>query len=318
MFEKTLSFGETNLKIDQKKMTSEQAYINGFVKRAAAHGFSEAEAVNILKLANTRSRTPAQDPMVIPPTPGAPAHIPAYTPKYNSSTKVDPISPEINKQLTSIPLSGMTPKNRWEQGLHDIMAKKPVFNTDGDVGGYSTGLAPTPVDMANDHIDTLQRAANATRHPTMYPEINSPGYNKSTTAPTILGSVKSFFSPPQNIRNKSPASYNPGTEQGYVTPAKPLWQPKNPGGFEYDPVGVRNNHISEISQHLNKYDPSWGSSFRIPVQRHDDAMHNEDIRARFRGEELDRNKKQFNNSWGEHVNEQNGAMDGVQIKPTNY
>lgn len=299
-------------------VNKEQAFINGFVKRASEYGYSEAEAVNILKLANTRSNPPAQDPMVIPTVPGTSSHIPAYTPKYNPSAKVDPISPEINEQLTSIPLSGMTPKNRWEQGLHDIMAKKPVFNTRGDVGAYPSGLAPTTVGMANDHIDTLQRATDALRYPMLYPQINSPGYNKPAAAPTILGRVKSFFSPTQNTSNNSIAGYDPGTEQGYVPPAKPLRQQKNPGGFAYDPVGVRNNHISEISQHLNKYDPSWGSSFRIPVQRHDNARNSEDLYKKFLGEELDRNKEHFNKSWGEHVNEQNGAMSGVQIKPTNY
>lgn len=296
----------------------EQAFINGFVKRASEYGYSEAEAVSILKHANTRSSPPKQDPMIIPPTPGAPSHIPPYKPKYHEPVQSDPISPEINEQLTGVSPSSMTPKNKWEQGLHDLLAKKPVFNTSSDVSGPGSGLAPTPVGMADDHIDTLQRATDALRYPMLYPQINSPGYNRPDAAPTILGRVKSFFSPPQNTSNNSIAGYDPSTEQGYVAPAKPLQQPKNPGGFQYDPVGIRNNHISEISQHLSKYDPSWGSSFRIPVQRHDNARHSEDVVTKFRGEALDRHKEEFNKSWGAHVNEQNGSKDGVQIKPTNY
>ena len=35
-------------------MTTQQAYINGFVKRASEYGFSEAEAVSLLKKAVSR------------------------------------------------------------------------------------------------------------------------------------------------------------------------------------------------------------------------------------------------------------------------
>ena len=41
--------GKTNLKTDQKNMTSEQAYIEGFVKRASEYGYSKSEAVDLYK-----------------------------------------------------------------------------------------------------------------------------------------------------------------------------------------------------------------------------------------------------------------------------
>lgn len=47
-----MSFGKTNLKTDQKNMTSEQAYIEGFVKRASEYGFNAAEAIDIIKRAS--------------------------------------------------------------------------------------------------------------------------------------------------------------------------------------------------------------------------------------------------------------------------
>ena len=100
-------------------MTTQQAYINGFVKRAADYGYSEAEAVGMLKQANMQTTQPKQDPMVIPRAPGAPSHIPPYKPTYHPPAQAEPISPEINEQLTGPEmLSGMTPKNKWEQGLH--------------------------------------------------------------------------------------------------------------------------------------------------------------------------------------------------------
>ena len=49
-------------------MTSEQAYVDGFVKRAAEYGFDETEAMNILKQAVAEmpmaSKTKAPPPRV--------------------------------------------------------------------------------------------------------------------------------------------------------------------------------------------------------------------------------------------------------------
>lgn len=52
-------------------MTSEQAYLDGFVKRAAEYGFDETEAMNILKqaaaempMANKRKTLPPPPPRV--------------------------------------------------------------------------------------------------------------------------------------------------------------------------------------------------------------------------------------------------------------
>jgi hypothetical protein len=136
-------------------MSVEQAYIEGFVKRAAEYGYSEEEAVNILKRANTQNVVSQQDPMIIPTTPGAPSHIPPYQPKYNKPVQIDPISPEINEQLTGVSPSSMTPKNHWEQGLHDIMAKKPALAAEKTIpreGG------PTQLNIAHSHARDIYQA----------------------------------------------------------------------------------------------------------------------------------------------------------------
>ena len=49
MFEKMCLFGKINLKIDLNNMTTQQAYINGFVKRASEYGFNESETKYFLK-----------------------------------------------------------------------------------------------------------------------------------------------------------------------------------------------------------------------------------------------------------------------------
>jgi hypothetical protein len=134
-------------------MSVEQAYIEGFIKRASEYGYSRAESINIFKEANMQTMTPKQDPMVIPPTPGAPPHIPPYKPKYNPPVQPETISPEINEQLTGVSPSSMTPKNKWEQGLHDVMAKKPAL-----AAKTFMGRPPTQLDIAHGHADDITKA----------------------------------------------------------------------------------------------------------------------------------------------------------------
>ena len=50
-------------------MTSEQAYVDGFVKRAAEYGFDETEAMNILKQAMAEMPMASKKPMPAPKVP---------------------------------------------------------------------------------------------------------------------------------------------------------------------------------------------------------------------------------------------------------
>jgi hypothetical protein len=211
-------------------MTSEQVYINGFVKRAADYGYSQEGALRILKQANVQTMQPKQDPMVIPRAPGAPSHIPPYKPTYNPPAQTETISPEINKQLTSpSALSGMTPKNKWEQGLHDIMAKKPVFaaNTGNFFG---ENRPPTQADIADGHIGDI---------------FNAIGYNigeqsqhkQPTKIPNEQSGIKSIY---KKLVNRISSS----------TPSN-----------SYD----RSSHMDSLKEHFKQYDSSWGNNFRVPL-----------------------------------------------------
>ena len=48
-------------------MTTQQAYINGFVKRAAAYGYSKAEAISLLKIAMPNANENAPSPVASKP-----------------------------------------------------------------------------------------------------------------------------------------------------------------------------------------------------------------------------------------------------------
>ena len=212
-------------------MSTEQAYINGFVKRAAEYGYSEDEAVNILKRANTQNMPPKQDPMVVPPTPGAPPHIPAYQPKQHEPVQIDPISPEINKQLTGVSPSSMTPKNHWEQGLHDLMAKKPALAAEKFI---STEGGPTQLDIARSHSDDIYKATRR----------NIVEYQKKNAPPPGERGIRGVFN---NIVNR-------------IRPPAPAPAPA--------PAPEPNEaHINSLQNHFKQYNPSWGDDIRLPLPK---------------------------------------------------
>jgi len=251
-------------------MNTEQAYINGFVKRASQYGFNQDEALYILKRANTQGiKNPIKpDPMWESgkaPTTTQTAAAPKITAaKQNNAVQpsADPAptsmpsrasmmtqTPETvaqNREIANIPLSGMTPKNQWESQLHKIMAQKPVFNVGDNENNFRGGIrpdstiddlaaknAPYPIEMAGDHMNNLVRALMSDGTPAKY--------------------MHHFPDSPQN--GETPRSaFLPYTIQGIKA---------------NDPRGIKIDHVNEIHNHLKKYDPTWGPDFRIPVEKHD-------------------------------------------------
>lgn len=229
-------------------MSTQQAYIEGFVKRAVEYGLNKNEAIKILKQANALNIAPKQDPMVIAPTPGAPSHIPPYQPKYHEPVQIDPISPEINEQLTGVSPSSMTPKNHWEAQLSEIMAKKPVLAAQkvlANAGG------PTQLDIANNHADDIYNAIQK----------NIDYYRKQST-----GGIKGIFN---RLANKiRPPTPDPNI--GYVDRIQnhfkkydPSWGddirlplPKNPAGNQDFLKYYQNNTNGFIPSSL-KYMNYW-------------------------------------------------------------
>jgi len=320
-------------------MITQQARIKGFVKRAADYGYSPVEAITLWKRANNQGMmsslgqvfnnlknkfTPAskgypqpigpakpessigydaplepkQDPMWPAPAPGAPkSHIPQGPGNRGSAAVQDSnISSEVNNQLTSIPLSGMTPKNHWEQGLHDIMAKKPVFNPQ---------LRP----FAGTHH---YFNGNDRDRPMVYeygPEGSEGDYNFSTAvdAPQPIDIAS------ENVRDLMNAA---SSEKEHYT--------KGNGHFYHGSrENVENNpHIHQLREHFKKYDPSWGSSFRLPIQNFD-AASDDDENFDFNKsvERLDDYKKGFNfrfqNLLNSRISQPTGSQSPYQIASRN-
>ena len=155
-------------------MSVEQAYINGFVKRAAEYGYSEDEAVDLWKGANAQNVVAQQDPMwsANPPKQQnfntAPAtQSPSVAPVSSAPTYT--ASQEDLNILKNTPLTNMTPKDKWVQGLGDIMSKKPVFGFDSPYLNVQQ-LAPDSTVMASDHFKDLAGASHYRNKPLPRPE----------------------------------------------------------------------------------------------------------------------------------------------------
>lgn len=73
-------------------MTSEQAYVDGFVKRAAEYGFDETEAMNILKQA--MAEMPMASKGKTPPSKVPPPKVP-YRFKEHAHDTINPTSPLV-------------------------------------------------------------------------------------------------------------------------------------------------------------------------------------------------------------------------------
>ena len=83
-------------------MTTDEAYIEGFVKRAAEYGFSEVEAVEILKRAAEKAAVdqdavmqPNQKPYTAPPAPER--AVPAAPPVGVPAVSLDKLDSRKNK-----------------------------------------------------------------------------------------------------------------------------------------------------------------------------------------------------------------------------
>ncbi len=223
-------------------MNTQRAYINGFVKRANEYGYTSEQAITLLKQATVADNThhtlninskPVVQPMapkpVVKKDPMQPNPLAAYGPKIN----IPPVDPPehvpmpnnwLNNQqppteheiqsLADLPLSSMTPKDHWTQGLHDILAKRP-----------------------------------ATQLRNIYPNRSTEGMRNSTNMQTW-----------QHAMN---------LEDGLLEARLPGYMDKNyPLGKDVktdDPRLASMGHVKELAAHFNKYDSSWGDSFRIPI-----------------------------------------------------
>lgn len=195
-------------------MKTQQAYVEGFVKRAAEYGFSKNEAVKILKQANALNIAPKQDPMVIAPTPGAPSHLPPVKTTYDYPQQPS-VTPEVNNQLTSLPLSNMTPKDKWVQGLGEIMGQKPVLATNKTISAEG---GPSQFDIAHDHIQDVHKAITG--------NINEYLKNRGLAPIGQAGGIRGFF---KGISNK----INPPPNQLHIDKLKEHFK-------QYDPTWGNN------------------------------------------------------------------------------
>ena len=206
-------------------MSAQRAYIEGFVKRASEYGFSKNEAVKILKQANALNIAPKQDPMIIAPTPGAPSHLPPVKPTYDYPQQPS-VTPEVNNQLTSLPLSNMTPKDKWVQGLGEIMGQKPALaanKINASAGG------PSQFDIADDHAKDVYKAITG----------NLNEYRKNIGASPIgqPGGIKGFFKGISNKINPPPNQLHIDKLKEHFKQYDPSWGnnfrlplPDNPAG----------------------------------------------------------------------------------------
>ena len=107
--------------------TQEQAYTEGFVKRANEYGFSEAEAIELLKQSNLAlsNANPAQSVGDMDPT--QPLHL-----------ALDNVNP---KQPTSAGSNIVNPVNYGMDGLAKQFQNQGVFN---NISKSVTGATPYP------------------------------------------------------------------------------------------------------------------------------------------------------------------------------
>ena len=227
-------------------MNTQQAYINGFVKRAAEYGYSEEDALGLLKKADT------QDPMQLSPAAGAAPTKQPYTiptTKYSRPRQLtkqleglnNTLTPEVNKQLTSIPLSNITPQDKWKQGLREIMGKKPVFDvTSADFSNSNTPfghVAPMPIDQALSHTGDIHTALG------LWPVTNN-----KTTNPNHIELIRAHLK-----------KYNPAW--GYSSKNYPL---PNPNTVDYDreAESFRHEVYTDKYQNLAKNVEEYDSKLR--------------------------------------------------------
>ena len=71
-------------------MTTKQAYIEGFVKRASEYGFSEHEALNLLKSASPETIAMSPGALTAAQAGKGPSHIVAPAPPIGVSAWTDP------------------------------------------------------------------------------------------------------------------------------------------------------------------------------------------------------------------------------------
>jgi hypothetical protein len=86
-------------------MTTEQAYIEGFVKRAADYGYSQEEALNILKQASPETLAMSPGALTAAQAGQGPVHQVAPAPPIGVSA----ISPEMSRKLR-IPIPATQPQ----------------------------------------------------------------------------------------------------------------------------------------------------------------------------------------------------------------
>jgi len=246
-----------------------QAYINGFVKRAAEYGLNHNQAIEILKQAtvadnthtlNINSKPAVQptapkplvktDPMRLSPLnaygpkiniPPAPA--PEHVPNNYLANQKPPTEQEI-QGLADVPPSSMTPKDNWTQGLHDILAKRP------------------PNQLRNIYV------------------------NKPTEGMDNSANMQRW----QNTMNLRNATYE-AIYPGYMEQTQPL--PKDVKTD--DPRVASMGHIKELAAHMNKYDPSWGDSFRIPIA--DEPVYESDDFGDFKSRLIQSDRDGINNNF---------------------
>jgi hypothetical protein len=208
-------------------MTTEQAYINGFVKRAADYGYSETEAITLWKRANTQNAAAQQDPMWPANSVKQQNFNPAPTVQSSSVAPVSgaPGYTPSNKDLSILknaPLTNMTPKDKWVQGLGDIMGKKPAFGFDPKFKDDKEMPAPDSTDMATGHVKDLDLVSRYPNKPLLRPQ----KYNG------------------RNLVNAYSEDIN---------------SPDFPASQNY-------LYKKTLKEHMNKYNPKWGKSFRPPIQ----------------------------------------------------
>ena len=289
-------------------MNTQQAYIKGFVKRASQYGFNQHEAVLLLKRANVVQGAgnapkhndmwqntvsapkvniaPKQNTMTQPSI----APTPSMMPSRSSVMSQPPQTPESitqNREVANIPLSGMTPKNEWESKLHNIMAKKPVFNIGSNKYNFRSGIqpdgtinqlvappAPHPIQMAYDHTNNLVTA------------LKGDGERVEDLTHSFLW--------PENGASPHSAILNKGVKAN-------------------DPRVIKIDHINEIRDHLKKYDPAWGSDFRVPVEKHDMPGEESDLNDVWQNYATRRDE--FKKLFADHINNMNNPTANLTANP---
>ena len=267
-------------------MGTQQAYIEGFVKRANEYGFNYVQAMRLLKQAavadNTHTLNINSQPVIRPPKPiikkdpmlrghvdpGAPkinippVDPPEYEPNHYLENQQPPTEHEI-QSLADLPLSSMTPKDHWTSGLHDILAKRPVLaaNKGFYKSNYTNPFAPSPASVSADHVQNLVRATDDAR---------MPGFNQSR-----LMSIKGMKANDPRVENL--------------------------------------DHINELTAHIKKYDPSWGNSFKPPVANFERLEGRDELDR----QGLEYQKNNLGTSFKNHVSARNYANDRTrQQAPT--